>query len=387
MGPQKAARVALLVLLPRACAQPREAGSREEIREARASLALTVVHRNIETGALPAFVAASGLPDIASLPALQIAAGRAKPLPWGAPLAQGPMIHVFDTASLEGGPWYVNDHTLAQAPDGSWHLFGIFHHEPLNADAEVDFIHAVSDEPDLAQWNEGTFRAAPGELAIALTADRSLGETHLWAPHVVAAEGRWAMIYQGGGEDGDHASIRLAESDDLYRWSRVSTVPLFTDFCVARDPMLVRRDPLWSLYYTRCASRGRRASGVAHRTSRDLVHWSEPTMALTLGEATVTPDSGYTESPFVFERGGAYYLSVTSYPIGWDATFVYRSRDPLSFPDAPLGRVRAHAAEWLFDRRGRAHVTHAGPGQRGVWISRVDLPDDAPPPDAATSPR
>ncbi len=170
------------------------------------------------------------------------------------------------------------------------------------------------------------------------------------------------MIYQGGGEDGDRASIRLAESVDLHRWSRVSTVPLFTDFCVARDPMLVRRDPRWSLYHTRCASRGRRASGVAHRTSRDLVHWSEPTMALTLGEATVTPDSGYTESPFVFERGGAYYLSVTSYPIGRDATFVYRSRDPLSFPDAPLGRVRAHAAEWLFDRRGRAHVTHAGPG-------------------------
>ena len=101
-------------------------------------------------------------------------------------------------------------------------------------------------------------------------------------------------------------------------------------------------------------------------------------MALSLGEATVMPNSGYTESPFVFERGGYHYLSVTSYPLGWDATFVYRSRDPLAFPDTPFSRLRAHAAEWVFDVNGRAYMTHAGSGQRGVWISRVDLPGDAP---------
>ncbi len=333
MRPLKAARVVTLVLLPMASAQPQEAGLPEEIRES---------------------------PPVASAV--------------GAPLAQGEMIRIFDTASLEGGPWYVNDHTLVQAPDGSWHLFGIFHHEPMDSYTEVDFIHAVSSERDLVKWKEGTFRAAPGDLAIALTADRSIGETHLWAPHVVAAEGRWVMVYQGGGEDGDRSSIRLAESNDLYRWTRVSTRPLFEDFCVARDPMLVRRGSLWSLYYTRCESQTRRVSGVAYRISSDLVHWSEPQMALSLGEATVMPNSGYTESPFVFERGGYHYLSVTSYPLGWDATFVYRSQDPFAFPDAPFSRVRAHAAEWLFDREGRAYVTHAGAGQRGVWISRVDLP-------------
>jgi hypothetical protein len=348
MRPLKAARVALLVLLPGSGA---------------------VVSGNIESGTLRALTAARYCPDIHPPQPVQIDAC--------APLAQGAMIHVFDTASLHGGPWYVNDHTLVQAPDGSWHLFGIFHHEPGDGDAEVDFIHAVSGESDLAAWKEGTFGAAPGAFAIALTADPSIGETHLWAPHVVAAGDRWIMIYQGGGS-GDRSSIRLAASDDLYRWTRVSPLPLFEDFCVARDPMLVRRGSLWSLYYTRCASQARRVSGVAHRTSPDLVHWSEPTMALSLGEATVMPNSGYTESPFVFERGGVHYLSVTSYPIGWDATFVYRSRDPFAFPDAPFGRLRAHAAEWVFDRRGGAYVTHAGAGQRGVWISRVDLPGDAP---------
>lgn len=223
MSPWRAARIALLVLLPKACAQ-----------------------RSVESATLPLLVAIRTGPELRLRRDLPLDAANAEPSPAGAPLPQSAMIHVFDTTSLAGGPWYVNDHTLVQAPDGVWHLFGIFHHELVDGDAEVDFIHALSDEPDLATWQEGTFHAAPGELSIALTADRSLGETHLWAPHVVAAEGRWFMIYQGGG-DGDHASIRLAESDDLYRWRRASNLPLFEDLCVARDPMLVRRGPLWSL--------------------------------------------------------------------------------------------------------------------------------------------
>lgn len=237
----KAARAAFIGLLSMAHAHPQEAGSPREIREprtpilgaaARADTARravgtivgeqscrysgTVLLRNIESGTLPVFIVARCCLEIHPLQGAPIDTASAEPsltcpvtsLPRctaGAlpppdpsaarvPLAQGEMIRVFDTASLEGGPWYVNDHTLVQAPDGSWHLFGIFHHEPFDSDAEVDFIHAVSSERDLAKWKEGTFRAAPGDLAIALTADRSIGETHLWAPHVVAAEGRWLMV-------------------------------------------------------------------------------------------------------------------------------------------------------------------------------------------------
>lgn len=311
------------------------------------------------------------------------------------PLAEGEMVHVFDTSGVPGGPFYVNDHTLVQARDGAWHLFGIFHAEPMGDDTEVELIHAVTDEREPGRWREGSFHVAAGDAAVALRADASIGETHLWAPHVVRADDgsadRWLMIYQGGGTDADRASFRLAESDDLAHWSRVAPEPLFEDFCVARDPMLVRRDDVWSLYYTRCESPSRRVSGVAHRTSRDLVHWSEPTMALSLGESTAMPNSGFTESPFVFDRGGATWLSVTSYPLGWDATFVYRSRAPFAFPDAPIARLRAHAAEWVFDRRGRAFVTHAGPGQRGVWAAPVDLgeaePRETQASDATASPR
>jgi hypothetical protein len=184
--------------------------------------------------------------------------------------------------------------------------------------------------------------------------------------------GRFTMVYNGGGDGDDHASIRVAESDDLYHWERTTRVPLFEDFCAARDPMLLRHDGAWVLYYTRCESLARKASGVAFRESRDLVHWTEPRMALTLGEQTVMPNSGFTESPFVLEKNGEFLLSVTSYPVAWDATYVYRSKTPFAFPDVPFTRLRAHAGEWVTSPSGRTFVTHAGPGQSGVWISAID---------------
>jgi hypothetical protein len=285
-------------------------------------------------------------------------------------VAQGEMIHVFDTRSVSGVPSYVNDHTLVQGKDGAWHLFGIFHHEPIGEDTEIDFVHAVAKEADPAKWSTGEFSAAPQPYTIALRANRAIGETHLWAPHVVEAEGRYWMIYQGGGSDGDRSSIRLAESENLYEWTRVSDVPLFEDICAARDPMLLRRDNAWVVYYTRCSSTAKRVSGVAYRLSRNLVDWSEPHMVLTLPETPPMPNSGFTESPFVFERDGYWYLTVDSYPVAWDATMVFRSRSPLAFPSTPFTRVRAHAAEWLTSG-GKTFLTHAGPGQRGVWLSTV----------------
>lgn len=300
------------------------------------------------------------------------AAMASAPLPDPSPecvaIDQSSMVHVFDTGALPGPLHYVNDHTVVQAPDGAWHLFGIFHAEPMGDDTEIELVHAVAQEPEPSRWERGSFEMA----GIALRAERRIGETHLWAPQVIGAEGRWVMVYQSGGADDYRAAIRLAESDDLARWRRVGAAPLFEDFCAARDPMLVRHDGAWVLYYTRCDSIARKTSGVAYRVSRDLVHWTEPRMALALGALPATSNSAYTESPFVFERGGYHYLSVSAYPIAWDATLLFRSRSPTSFPDAPISRLRAHAAEWIFDRRGRPFLTHAGPGQRGVWMSAVD---------------
>ena len=287
-------------------------------------------------------------------------------------LEQGEMIHVLDTSSLAGGPYYVNDHTIVQGDDGTWHLFGIFHDEPKGSGAEVDLVHAVSDEREPARWRRGSFEVAPAPHRFALHARRELGETHLWAPHVARVGDRWVMIYQAGGADDYHASIRLAESHDLYAWTRTGALPLFEDFCEARDPMLTRRGDEWVVYYTRCESISHKASGVVFRTSPDLARWSEPHIALSVRSSPETSNSAYTESPFVFERGGTFWLSITAYPTDWAATLLYRSRAPFAFPDVPAARLRAHAAEWVFGRDGTAFMTHAGPGQTGVWISRID---------------
>lgn len=280
------------------------------------------------------------------------------------------MVHIFDTATMPDGPWYVNDHSLVQAPDGSWHLYGIFNREPMGADNEVRFVHAIAKEPTPSKWTDGSFLPAPPPYTFALAADPGIGESHLWAPHVMKSGARWLMFYNGGGRDDDHASIRLATSEDLYEWARASAAPLFEDYCAARDPMVIERDGVYSMYYTRCESLWHKVSGVALRTSTDLLHWSEPKMALTMGDDTLMPNSGYSESPFVFRRNGVWMLSITEYPRAWDGTYLYRSADPTLFPTTPFAKLRAHAGEWLFEE-DRTWLTHAGPGQGGVWLARV----------------
>jgi hypothetical protein len=325
-----------------------------------------------------AFLGIFGLSLLSQTPRAPIA--RASAAPTERPVAppdddsqsvaieQAEMVHVFDTSAL--GATYVNDHTIVQARDGAWHLFGIFNDEPIGPDTERRFIHAVATERDPAKWTEGVFEVVSEPHRFALEADPSIGETHLWAPHVAMADGRYVMVYQGGGSSGDRSSIRLAESDDLYWWTRTADVPIFEDICVARDPMLTREAGLWAIYYTRCVSSERRVSGVAVRVSRDLARWSEPRMVLVLGDTPEMGNSGYTESPFVLQRGGHRFLSVSPYPIAWDATLVYRSRAPFAFPSEPMARLRSHAGEWITSA-SRLFLTHAGPGQRGVWVSEI----------------
>ncbi|MGK5084895.1 DUF2961 domain-containing protein [Bdellovibrionota bacterium FG-1] len=288
----------------------------------------------------------------------------------GTPLRQGDAFQILDTSSVDGGPHYVNDHSLVQGKDGRWHLYGIYHQEPFDPEHEFDFVHAASTQPtENLSADLSTMKLSVE--GIVLTKDASIGEHHLWAPHIIQEGDRYLMAYQSGGIDNDQAQIRLATSSDLTHWARVGSEPLFTDICVARDPMIKKWGDLWTLYYTRCDDIHSRRSGVAYRTSLDLIHWSEPKMALVLSETPEMFNSGYTESPFVFEKDGWYYLSVTSYPIEWNATMVYRSRSPFSFPASLFSRLEAHAAEWLSDPDGGLWMTSAGTGQGGVWMAKV----------------
>ncbi|WP_437817675.1 DUF2961 domain-containing protein [Sorangium sp. So ce1078] len=320
-------------------------------------------------------------------PVLEIDA-RSSPAPWseggytlrffsGPPapqLTQGPAVEIFDTDDLPGGPFYVNDHAIVQLPDGRWILTGIFKREPYRPEAENAFVLAAATGAGPARWVEATspsFALAPERFSTRALPD----ERWIWAPHAVRdRDGSLVMIFHVGTPDGDRSGFRMARSQDGVTWTREGET-LFEDICVARDPMLVRLGDLWVVYYTRCASRESRLSGVGYRTSLDLVHWSPPAMALTLGPETAMQNSGYTESPFVFERNGWFYLTITSYPVDCDATFVYRSRSPFAFPPRPIARLRAHAAEWVAEGSGlgagRLFFTHAGAGKGGVFLQEL----------------
>ncbi|MDI1475126.1 DUF2961 domain-containing protein [Polyangium sp. y55x31] len=289
-------------------------------------------------------------------------------------LSQGKPVKILDTGSLPEGRHYVNDHSLIELADGRWLLTGIFHEEPYQGLDERAFVHALGDGPGPTRWYEATspsFSISPQRFTLRAEG----GEPWIWAPHLARDhDGSMIMMYHVGARDMDRTGFRIARSTDGMSFTRAGGT-LFEDICVARDPMLVRFANLWVVYYTRCASREHRASGVAYRTSLDLATWSEPKMALTLGPDTIRHDSGHTESPFVFERNGWFYLTVTSYPTAWDATFVYRSRSPFSFPSEPIARLSAHAAEWIAEggdfNTGRLFFTHAGAGQGGVFLQEL----------------
>jgi hypothetical protein len=288
-------------------------------------------------------------------------------------VTQGPRVQILDTSNLPEGPHYVNDHSLLRLADGRWILTGIFHRDGrYEGRDERDFVLATAPASEPSQWYASpapSFTVTPQRLALRAAAD----EPWIWAPHMVRDDdGSLVMIYHAGAVDPNRAAFHLARSRDGMTWTREGGT-LFEDICVARDPMLMRLGPTWVVYYTRCASRRSQESGVAYRVSVDLHNWSKPRMALTLPTARF--DSGHTESPFVFHRRGWFYLTVTSYPVAWDATFVYRSRSPLSFPAEPIARLSAHAAEWVAEggdfESGRLFFTHAGPGQGGVWMSEL----------------
>lgn len=287
-------------------------------------------------------------------------------------IQQGAMERIFDSRGYASTPCYVNDHTLVRDAEGRWHLFGIFHAETFNSGDEREFVHAVSSSARTPGGGSAAMNYAP--VPVGLTAEPRLGERHIWAPHVLPFAGGYLMAYHSGGRHNHDAGLRIATtaSPALHPWTRISPRPVFEDVCVARDPMIRRHGDLWIMYYTRCDSLASQKSGVAYRVSFDLQSWSEPRMALVLSDTPPMFNSGYTESPFVIERDGWFYLTVTSYPIEWDATMVYRSRDPFHFEPVALTRLRSHAAEWIEDpATGQLWMTHAGPGQGGVWIAPV----------------
>lgn len=303
-------------------------------------------------------------------------------------------MQICNSKDLPDGPHYINDHTLVQhtadtGGDGSWHLFGIFHHEPADPEHEIHFVHAVAAEPDPSKWVNTSFVIPPpgSPVRYALTAQPQLNETHIWAPHVLRdeANGVWVMVFQASNYGGNNnaAQIKLAVSKDLYTWTRHPKSFQFTDICVARDPKLVQHAPgQWTIYYTRCNNVTGELSGVGYRTTGDILgdDWSEPQMALVLPASLGKPfspsfNSAASESPFVFQRGTMWYLSICAPPVSYKTTLLFASPDPHHFDPSAVATFDAHCAEWVEppvaggSAGGPAWMTSAGWAQGGVYLS------------------
>lgn len=267
---------------------------------------------------------------------------------------------IYDPSKDAGVPTYINDHTIVRGNDGLYHLFGITHAEPADPENEKSFAHAVAE--DL----HGPWRTLPP----ALVADPAYGEKHLWAPHVIEHLGQFWMFYAAGGDTPVQAAINLATSPDLQTWTRHPGGPLFRDGFEARDPMVVWTGVGWTMYYCATDDPNGGHHVVAYRTSLDLVNWSDRQIAFT--SALTGTGAGDTESPFVTEHNGNWYLfcgpcgAYDDRPDGYVCTSVYRSADPHRFDRKNrVLRFPSHAAEVIENQ----WVTHCGWGQGGVFLA------------------
>ena len=287
----------------------------------------------------------------------------------------GPLERVHDPSEGEAEPWYVNDHTFVRDGDGTWHLIGITHAEPANPFDELHLCHATA--PSLqGPWTKHPF---------ALSTSAEHGETHLWAPHVVGHDGRWWLFVCGGGASPETYRIHLATSDDCWTWTRHPANPLVVDGYEARDPMVLRVEDRWVMYYTATSTPEGGDHVVAAVESDDLLTWGHKRVVYTADVAGT--GGGPTESPFVVHRHGRWYLFCGPARYGeamariergerprWRAvystTLVLESDDPFSFSrDRAVGELPCHAAEVVVDEDGRDWVSHCGWGQGGVFLA------------------
>ena len=276
-------------------------------------------------------------------------------------VAAGTFAKVYDPSVGETSPWYYNDHTLVQdRKTGTWHVFAITHAEPANPLDEKSFGHATAPTPN------GPWTKQPP----ALFADPAAGESHIWAPYVMYDAGTYYMFYAGGTEDHTAYQMQLATSTDLVNWTRDSANPLFTDGFDGRDPMVHKVGNQWVMYYTANSTPSGGNHIVAYRTSPDLKNWSERKTAFEHPQTGTF--GGPTESPFVVQRGTDWYLFVCC-DGGYEATKVYKSKDPLKFTlDQLAGTIQSHAAEVVQDGNNW-YVTGAGWGKGGLYIAPLDF--------------
>jgi len=289
---------------------------------------------------------------------------------WGrAEVTADNFLKIYDPSVGEKEQWYINDHCFIRGADGTWHLFGITHEEPMNPMQEKNFAHAAAAKLTQSPWDKQPY---------ALTFDPNAGERHLWAPHVISHDGTYYMFYCSGGKSNSQYEIHLATSKDLRHWQRHPANPMVIDGYDARDPYILKMGDEWVMYYTATSEPKSGNHIVACRKSKDLIHWGERTVVFT--DPTTGTYGGPTDSPQVIRRGEYYYLFIG--PRADDGTEEYRgtgvfkSKYPFKWElKDKAGHISAHAAEVIRDVDGQWYVSHCGWGQGGVYLAKLNWND------------
>lgn len=275
------------------------------------------------------------------------------------PIITDDFVRVYDpSGDLERGyAWYVNDHTFIQDKEGTWHLFGITQQNPFRPFEEVFLTHVTA--PALhGPWTK---------QADVMHRDEAIGESVVWAPHVILHDDRYWMFYCGGDKDPGRFRIQLATSSDLWQWQRHPGNPLLQDGYEARDPMVARIDDHWVLYYTATSGPAGGNHTVKAVISDDLTDWREPRTVFT--SARSGTGGGPTESPFVVQRDGRFLLFVCTNR-RYIETALYESGDPFAFSESRrVATIPSHASEVIVTSDGKTYVSSCGWGMGGVYLA------------------
>lgn len=283
------------------------------------------------------------------------------------PVSIGKFDRIFDQSIGEEDVWYINDHCFIEGPDKKWHMIGITGRDAPKPWAENNLAHAVADSLN-GKWIKKPF---------ALTVRNDLGETVLWAPHIIKKGDTYYMYYCGGDPDHRRYQINLATSKDLYEWSRYTGNPLFVDGFDGRDPFIYHDEinNRWIMYYTATTKPEGGNHIVAARISYDLVNWTNDRYVVYTDPGKGTW-GGNTESPVVIKRGDWYYLFIGP-GANYITTKVFKSRDLFFWElNDEVATLETHAAEIVQTDNGKWYISHCGLKRGGLYLAPLFWQDD-----------
>lgn len=290
-----------------------------------------------------------------------------------------------------------NDHTIFRTDDGVWHLWACIDDCPT----KFCLAHWIAPSLTTSPW---TFT---GEL---IRPDRNYGESlvvwrngdFIQSPFYVRDGNRHYLFFGGYATGLDATGMPTAEygsmenqiavllSDDGYAWCRYDNgreqSRVFAGPGAARDPMVLRDDDRWLIYYTGHLDGDPQMECIFVRESQDLLNWSEPDVAHYIDVASLDrPATRHTnESPFVHRHKGWYYLFRSGGLRPDYSVEVLVSRDPTNFGRSGDGTAYRlcgcsfHAPEIVIDETGQCFISKIWDRERGhgIYLERLAFRDE-----------